>query len=169
MNRLPTLWRRPEMTVDQATTCHDRAGRDAGISFVEVTVAVAILGLAASALFGAMFASSQTSTRARTTATVERTIIDAFARINEAPVACNYTAAVAAALQAHGLPSNAATITYQRYVPSSTLNTPGQWLTGACQNGVVTAGLVQSVTLTVSGAAGSTIVTRSATTVKSRD
>jgi type II secretory pathway pseudopilin PulG len=143
--------------------------RDSGISFVEVTVAVAILGFAASALFGAMFASSQTSTRNRTIATVERTILDAFDRINRAPMACTYTSEVTAALQAHGLPTNAATIAYQRYAPSNSLATPGQWLTGACQNGVVTAGLVQSITVTVSGAAGSTIVTRSATTVKSRD
>ncbi len=169
MSRLRCPWRRTEATGDERAARDCRAQRDAGISFVEVTVAVAILGIASTALFGAMFASSQTSTRTRTTATVERTITDAFARINQAPMACSYTAEMAAALQAHGLPSNAATISYQRYVPASTLDAPGQWVNGACQNGVVTVGLVQSVTVTVSGAAGSTIVTRSATTVKSRD
>lgn len=154
-----------------AETQPRRAGsmRDSGLSFVEITVAVAILGIAATALFGAMFASTQTSARARTTATIERAMQDAFDRINRAPMACNYSSQVTAAVQAHGLPTDAATVTYRRYIPSVNLANPGQWANGACQNGVVTVGLVQSISVTIVGVAGSTTVSRSASTVKSND
>lgn len=153
------------------TTRPQRAGsgRDSGLSFVEITVAVAILGIAASALFGAMFASTQTSARARTTAMLERTIQDSFDRISRAPMACTYSAQVSAALQGHGLPATAATITYRRYVPSSNLANPGQWVNGACLNGGVTTGLVQSITVSITGSAGSATVSRESTMVKSDD
>ena len=155
------------MTSAQAQTPGPR--RDAGMNFVEVTVAVAILGVAASALFGAMFASTQTSARARTTATIERALQDAFDRINRAPMACNYSSQVTSAVQAHGLPAGAATVTYRRYVPSTNLSNPGQWMSGACLNGAVTTGLVQSISVTVVGTAGSATVSRTAETVKSSD
>lgn len=146
---------------------HER--RDAGLSFVEITVAVAILGIAASALFGAMFASTQTSARARTTATIERTLQDAFERINAAPMSCSYSSQVTAALQANGLPPSAATISYRRYVPATNLAAAGQWMNGACQNGAVSVGLVQSITITITGSAGSATVSRESSTVKSSD
>lgn len=142
---------------------------DAGLSFVEITVAVAILGIAASAMFGAMFASTQTSARARTTAVVERTLQDAFERINAAPMACNYSSQVAAALQASSLPTDAATIAYRRYVPTTDLANAGQWMNGACLNGAVSVGLVQSISVTITSSAGSAVVSRSSTTVKSSD
>jgi type II secretory pathway pseudopilin PulG len=158
-------WARPSKTRPQGAG----SVRDSGLSFVEITVAVAILGITASALFGAMFASTQTSARARSTALLERTTQDAFDRINRAPMACNYSSQVTAALQGSGLPASAATITYRRYVPSADLADPGQWMNGACLNGAVTEGLVQSITVTITSGAGSATVSRESTMVKSND
>ena len=69
------------------------------------------------------------------------------------------TAMKVAAALAEGWESSQAAVSYKYYVPAATATQAGEWQTGACPNGVRPDGLVQMVTITLTGPDARTVRT----------
>ena len=129
--------------------------RDSGQSLTEVLVAITLMGIAMLPIMMAGIATIKASGSSRTTARVETVLSNAADRVNRASASCNYDVYVQAAAQAVGWTASQATATYSYYVPAASPVTLGTWATGACPTGGVRpAGLVQKVTITVTGPLG---------------
>lgn len=140
--------------VRQAKTAETR---DSGQSLTEVLVAITLMGIAMIPIMLAGMSTIKASASSRTAARVETVLSNAADRVNRAGAGCNYDVYVQAAAQAVGWNASQATATYAYYVPAASPVTLGTWVAGACPTGGVRpAGLVQKVTITVTGPIGNT-------------
>ncbi len=106
--------------------------RDRGMGYVETVVAVALLGVMVVPLFDAVMTGITSSSRNRVGARVETALQDAADRINRAPMGCDYTPYVIAAVQAQGWSPSAVTIEHSRFSPGPSPTVGGSWLDDAC-------------------------------------
>lgn len=134
----------------RAATRRPAAGGADGFSFVEIVVAVALMGLVIAPILAAVSGSIRSSSVARTAAEVETVLVNAVDRVNRAPRAgfsCDLTSPVVAAVETHGWPASSATVGHEY------LDAAGVWQsdpTGtACPGGVFHNGLVQRITVTI--------------------
>ena len=141
------------------------ARRDAGYSLTEVLVAIVLMSIAIIPILLAAGLSVRTSSQSRNLARMETVLANAADRVNRASEGCDYKIYVeAAALAEHWDPSQAS-VSYQYYVPADAASVGGDWLAGACPDGVRTPGLVQMVTISITSPDGNNI--RSIQVVKS--
>ncbi len=94
------------------------------------------------------------SSSSRNAAKVETVLANAADRVNWAGEGCNYDVYVRAAAQAEGWDPSQATATYSYYVPAASPVTLGTWVEGACPGATRPEGLVQKITITVTGPNG---------------
>ena len=129
--------------------------RDSGQSLTEVLVAITLMGIAMLPIMLAGIATIKASASSRTAARVETVLSNAADRVNRASAGCNYDVYVQAAAQAVGWTAAQASATYSYYVPAASPVSLGTWVASACPTGGVRpAGLVQKVTITVTGPLG---------------
>lgn len=151
------------MDAGRTSECEEQAAkpptRDAGFSLAEAIVAVALMALAVVPIMLAAALTVRTSSQSRTLARVETVLANAADRVNRAPESCDYSVYVQAAALAEGWQSSQTAVAYQYYVPAASATQAGTWQTGACPNGVRTAGLVQMVTITLTGPDARTVRT----------
>lgn len=133
--------------------------RDAGFSLAEAIVSVALMALAVVPIMLAAALTVRTSSQSRTLARVETVLANAADRVNRAPESCDYSVYVQAAALAEGWQTSQAAVAYQYYVPAASATQAGAWQTGACPNGVRPDGLVQMVTITLTGPDARTVRT----------
>lgn len=141
------------------------ASRDGGYTLTEVLVALALMGVSIIPIMLGGIVTIKASSASRTAARVETVLANAADRVNRAGEGCDYDVYVEAAAQAEGWNASQATATYMYYVPSSSPTVLGTWVDGACPAGTRPDGLVQKVTITVTGPNGHP--TRSIVMVKS--
>lgn len=156
------LFRRPSSTHTGRAT----GRRDAGISLIEVVIAISLVGVAVVPLMLAGVASVRTSSQTHTVAQVETVLVNAADRVNRASESCDYDVYVEAAALETGWAPDRASATYQYYVPGD--NSPieaGTWVNGACPGAQRPEALVQKVTIKVTSPDGK--VTRTLVVVKS--
>ena len=134
--------------------------RDSGSTLTEVLVAIVLMGVAIVPIMMAGIVTIKASATSRTAARVETVLANAADRVNRAGENCNYDVYVQAAAQAEGWDSSQATATYSYYVPAASPVTLGTWEAGACPAGNRPEGLVQKVTITVTGPNGHPTRTR---------
>ena len=158
---MPVLRRPPS-----APPGHAHRGRDAGISLIEVVIAIAVVGTAVVPLMLAGVSSVKVSSQTHTVAQVETVLVNAADRVNRASESCDYDVYVEAAALETGWAPDRASATYQYYVPGD--NSPieaGTWANGACPGAQRPEALVQKVTIKVTSPDGK--VTRTLVVVKS--
>lgn len=143
----------------------DASRRDGGYSLTEVIVAVLLMSIAVVPILLAAGLSVRTSSQSRTLARVETVLANAADRVNRAPEGCDYKIYVEAAALAEGWAPSQATLSYKYYTPAATAAAEGSWTVGACPGGARPDGLVQMVTISVTGPDGKTL--RSIQVVKS--
>lgn len=141
---------------DQAAT---PPTRDAGFSLAEAIVSVALMALAVVPIMLAAALTVRTSSQSRSLARVETVLANAADRVNRAPESCDYSVYVQAAALAEGWDSSQTAVSYQYYEPAASATQSGTWQTGACPNGVRPDGLVQMVTITLTGPDARTVRT----------
>ena len=128
--------------------------RDRGYTLTEVLVAVVLMGVAIVPIMMAGIVTIKASASSRTASRVETVLANAADRVNRAGESCNYDVYVQAAAQAEGWSASQATATYMYYVPAASPTTLGTWTAGACPGVTRPEGLVQKVTITVTGPSG---------------
>jgi prepilin-type N-terminal cleavage/methylation domain-containing protein len=128
--------------------------RDNGYTLTEVLVAIVLMGIAIVPIMLAGIVTIKATSASRNAARVETVLANAADRVNRAGEGCNYDVYVQAAAQAEGWAASQATATYSYYVPAASPTTLGTWVAGACPSGGRTEGLVQKVTITVTGPNG---------------
>jgi type II secretory pathway pseudopilin PulG len=128
---------------------------DSGSSFVEVVVAVVLVGTTLVSLLTTVMATVTSSSQSRSLSQVNTVLQNAADRVNRAPKRCDYAIYVSAAAQSQGWEPSTAVSTYEHYVPGPTLATPGTWAPGACPVEGAVELLVQRVTITVTSPDGS--------------
>ena len=127
---------------------------DHGYTLTEVLVAIVLMGIAMVPMLTAGIATIAASSSSRTAARVETVLANAADRVNRAGKGCNYDLYVQAAALAQGWAQTQATASYSYYVPAASPTTLGTWVAGACPGGARPEGLVQQVTITVTGPNG---------------
>ncbi|CAN5518046.1 hypothetical protein BH10ACT2_BH10ACT2_21930 [soil metagenome] len=128
--------------------------RDRGYTLTEVLVAIVLMGVAIMPIMTAGIVTIKASATSRTVARVETVLANAADRVNRAGESCNYDVYVQAAALAEGWTATQAAATYSYYVPAASPTTLGTWVAGACPPGNRPDGLVQKVTITVTGPNG---------------
>ena len=128
--------------------------RDCGYTLTEVLVAIVLMGVAIVPIMMAGIVTIKASATSRTAARVETVLANAADRVNRAGESCNYDVYVKAAALAEGWAESQATATYSHYVPATSPTTLGTWVAGACPGAIRPEGLVQKVTITVTGPNG---------------
>jgi type II secretory pathway pseudopilin PulG len=146
-----------------------RGRSDGGFSFIEIVLAIALMGTLVVASLEAVSTSIKVSSTSRSSAQVETAIVNASDRINRAPKKCNYLSYAQAAVQTEEWDPSNASVVQEYYVPSGNPEIAGTWMVGpagtpACP-GVATDLLVQRVTITITSPDGK--ARRSITVVKS--
>lgn len=145
---------------------HDRGeARDGGYSLTEVLVTITLISVAIVPIMMAGIVTIKASSTSRTVARVETVLANAADRVNRAGESCNYDVYVQAAALAEGWSASQATASYSHYVPAESPTSLGTWAAGGCPGATHPDGLVQRVTITVTGPNGSP--TRSIVMVKS--
>lgn len=140
--------------VREAQSAKSVESRDNGYTLTEVLVAVVLMGVAIVPIMMAGIVTIKASATSRTAARVETVLANAADRVNRAGEACNYDVYVKAAALAEGWAESQATATYSYYVPAASPTTLGTWVAGACPGAIRPEGLVQKVTITVTGPNG---------------
>ena len=113
----------------------------------------------------AMTAAVTASSRNFEAAEVQTAIVNAADRVNRAPLSCDYSIYVEAAVLTEGWDADRATVSHQRYVPGANPTQQGTWVPGACENVTPTDDTVQLLTITVTSPAGN--ISRQIEVVKS--
>jgi prepilin-type N-terminal cleavage/methylation domain-containing protein len=138
---------------------------DRGFTFVEVVVTVTLMAIVVAPILAAVSTAVRESSRSRSAAQVETTIVNAADRVNRAPKVCDYNVYVKAAVRAQQWDESRASIVEEHYVPPADLSQQGQWVPGACEIDTATDLLVQRITITIKSPDGK--VSRTIQVVKS--
>ena len=128
--------------------------RDSGSTLTEVLVAIVLMGVAIVPIMMAGIVTIKASSSSRNAARVETVLANAADRVNRAGESCTYDVYVRAAAQAEGWDPSQATATYSYYVPAESPVSLGTWVDGACPGATRPEGLVQKITITVTGPNG---------------
>lgn len=137
----------------RTTRFHGRA-RDTGSSFVEVVVAVVLVGTTLVSLLTTVMTTVTSSSQSRSLSQVNTVLQNAADRVNRAPKRCDYAVYVSAAAQSQGWAPTTAVSTYEHYVPNTNPSLAGTWAAGACPLAGADELLVQRVTITVTSPDG---------------
>ena len=158
---------------------HNLAGRrdeeapaqacDRGVTFIEILVAVVLIGTVIVGILAAMRTSIIVSANARDAAKVETALLNASDRVARAPLKCTsggYDPFVQAAIAAwEGTGTATATVRHLSYDADRGALEPSTWVDGACPVDA-TKQRVQKVEITITGPDGR--VTRSIEVIKSK-
>jgi len=130
----------------------DAIARDAGFSFVEITMTIVLMGLVLVPLMNASIMAVKASSSSRRIAELQTVLLNAADRVNRANVKCDYLVYIQAAAQTKGWDPAQASATYEWYQPGSSATVPGTWQTGpaatpGCNGSAPTQNLVQRVTI----------------------
>lgn len=153
----------------------DAERADAGISLVEIVIAIALMGTVVIAILNAVTTSIKTSSVSRDAAQVETVVVNAADRINRAPMTCDpvfdgaggYTEYAVAAVRSQGWWTGedeyprAAKVFHEFYNP----DVPGSWQEGVCPLEDFGKRVVQRITVTITSPTNS--VSRTIQVVKS--
>lgn len=131
-----------------------RRRRDAGFTMVEAVITIALMSIVVVPVFGAIRASIEASSRARSAAQMETVIVNAADRVNRAPTTCGYLGYVQAALGSQRWDPSLATVVEEHFVPADEPDDPGTWAPGPCFIDSPTELLVQRVTIQVTSPDG---------------
>ena len=101
--------------------------RDAGSTFVEIVITIALMSLLVVGILSAVITGVKSSATSRNAARVETAIVNAADRINRAPKRCNYSMFAQAAVLSEGWSASQATVRMQYWVPGATSALPGHW------------------------------------------
>ncbi|MFZ4719599.1 MAG: type II secretion system protein [Ilumatobacteraceae bacterium] len=148
---------------------HTPAG-DEGFSFLEVLLAIILIGIVVVPVLQAVTMSIRASHISRSAGQVETALVNAADRLNRAPVVCDYSVYAQAAVQTQGWAPEQVALVQQYYVPAADVTANGTWQDGsvnspACQISTPTDGLVQRIRLTITSPDGS--ISRTVEVVKS--
>lgn len=151
-------------------TASDGHSDDHGFSFIEVLLAIVLIGLIVVPVLKAVTLTIRASSISRSAGQVETALVNAADRLNRAPVSCDYTVYAQAAVQTQGWSPGQVVLEQQYYAPGASVTTEGTWLQGAatspaCEISSPTDGLVQRIRLTITSPDGN--VRRSVEVVKS--
>lgn len=132
---------------------------DAGISLVEIVIAIALMGTLVVAILNAVTTSISTSSVSRDAAQVETVVVNAADRINRAPMRCDidgYTEYAVAAVRSQGWwtgddeYARAAKIYHEYYsTPAGDPDGDPTWHEGVCPADDLGKRVVQRVTVTI--------------------
>ncbi|WP_133867662.1 type IV pilus modification PilV family protein [Ilumatobacter fluminis] len=143
--------------------------RDPGVTFIEILVAIVLIGTVIVGILAAMRTSIVVSANAQEAAKVETALLNASDRVSRAPLKCaagGYDPFVQAAIATwEGEGSAVATVTHLSYDADGGAFAPSSWIAGACPTDP-TAQRVQRVEITITGPDGR--VTRSIEVIKSK-
>lgn len=137
-----------------ARTRRHGSSTDRGSSFVEVVIAVVLVGTTLVSLLSTVMATVTSSSQSRSLSQVNTVLQNAADRVNRAPKRCDYGVYVSAAAQSQGWSPSTAVSTYEHYVPPTSPTAAGTWAPGACPAGGAVELLVQRVTITVTSPDG---------------
>lgn len=144
-------------------------GRDHGVTFIEILVAVVLIGTVVVGILAAMRTSIIVSANTREAAKVETALLNASDRVSRAPLKCaagGYDPFVEAAISTWaGSGSAVATVMHLDYDADDGAFGPSSWVSGACPTDP-TAQRVQKIEITITGPDGR--VTRSIDVIKSK-
>lgn len=143
---------------------------DRGFSFIEVLLAIVLIGIVVVPILKAVTLTIRASSVSRAAGQVETALVNAADRLNRAPLSCDYSMYAQAAVQTQGWSPEQVVLVQQYYVPAASVTVDGTWQQGtasspACQISTPTDGLVQRIRLTISSPDGS--VRRTVEVVKS--
>lgn len=155
----------PAPAEDVEITSRPRSRRDAGFSAVEIVVTIALLGVVVLPILEAVRVGVMASSRSHNAARTETALVNAADRVARAPMKCDYTTSVQAAVQVQGWAATLGSATHERFVSGGSPASPGTWVPGGCEFAGPTDGLVQRVTITVTSPDGK--ITRDMQVVKS--
>lgn len=164
---------------NQAGTCagppaRGRSNRDRGVTFVELVVAVVLVGIVVIPILSAVRASIEASSRARSAAQVETMVVNAADRVNRATKSCNYASYARAAVVSQKWDEDRLlSVRHWYYRPAEPagvgdLGQAGQWIGGgdtACELDEPSELEVQKIEITVTSPDGT--ATRTIEVVKS--
>lgn len=132
----------------------DGARADAGISLIEIVIAIALMGTLVVAILNAVTTSITASSVSRDAAQVETVVVNTADRINRAPMRCDldgYTEYAVAAVRSQGWwtgedeYARAAEVRHEFYNP----DVAGKWQEGVCPADDFGKRIVQRVTVTI--------------------
>jgi Flp pilus assembly pilin Flp len=118
--------------------------RDRGASFVEVVLAIVLISLVVLPLMATVRTAIKVSRTNEMTAIAETVVVDAADRVNRAPLACDYSVYVKAAVQIRGWSPSQATVVHEYYDTDTK-----DWAPGGCKLALPTERLVQRLTMTI--------------------
>jgi type II secretory pathway pseudopilin PulG len=120
---------------------------DCGFSYVELVVAVVILGIIVVPVFDVFTSVIAGSSKATADVKVDMVMQGVADRVNRAAMSCDYTPYVEAAAEMAGWPDSAATVSHMRYAAGAGGSVT--WIAGACPAGGVNVTLIQMVQVTM--------------------
>lgn len=94
-------------------------GRDAGVTFVEILIAIVLMGTVVIGILAAVRATVIASSKSREAAQIETAVVNAADRINRAPVSCDYTIHASKAVEAQGWADASVTVSHEYYHPGA--------------------------------------------------
>lgn len=116
---------------------------DGGFSYVELVVAVVILGIIVVPVFDVFTSVIAGSSKATADVEVDMVMQSVADRVNRAAMSCDYTPYAEAAAEMAGWPGSATTVSHMRYAAGA--GGTVTWIAGACPPGGVNVTLVQLV------------------------
>ena len=116
---------------------------DCGFSYVELVVAVVILGIIVVPVFDVFTSVIAGSSKAMADVEIDMVMQGVADRVNRAEMSCDYTPYAEAAAVMAGWPESATTVSHMRYAAG--VGGTVTWVAGACPAGGVNVTLVQMV------------------------
>lgn len=124
-----------------------RARRDAGVTFIEIVLAIALMGIIVVPILIATTTAIKTSSVTEEAAQVETLLVNAVDRVNRTQSGdCTYTSQVRAAVETVGWPPTSAVVGHEYLENGAWVTDPGGT---ACPGGLYRTNLVQRITVTI--------------------
>lgn len=147
-----------------------RATSDRGYTLIEAVIVVALIAMVVLPVLAAFQTSIRASSTSRDAARVETALVNATDRVVRAPKRCDYVVFVQAAVLSEGWDADRASVVNEYWLPDPGTVGSGTWRQGSpsspgCPGAAPTEGLVQRVTITITGPGGR--VSRTLQVVKS--